>query len=91
MWRFRSFKSASLLTVVCFPFLGGVLEIGTTEHVSQYFYIYPIKLSLFDALGDHTNQHAGYIILLIFYLSKISTKGKGISSMYIKQHIYNLP
>ncbi|KAH0906459.1 hypothetical protein HID58_038286 [Brassica napus] len=26
--------NASLLTVVCFPFLGGVPEIGTTEHVS---------------------------------------------------------
>ncbi|KAF2570516.1 hypothetical protein F2Q70_00001530 [Brassica cretica] len=28
-------KSASLLTVVCFPFLGGVLEIGTTEHITE--------------------------------------------------------
>ncbi|KAF3556394.1 hypothetical protein F2Q69_00016445 [Brassica cretica] len=26
--------NASLLTVVCFPFLGGVSGIGTTEHVS---------------------------------------------------------
>ncbi|XP_023643497.1 transcription factor EGL1 isoform X2 [Capsella rubella] len=28
-------KSASLQTVVCFPFLGGVLEIGTTEHITE--------------------------------------------------------
>ncbi|CAH8360268.1 unnamed protein product [Eruca vesicaria subsp. sativa] len=28
-------KSASLMTVVCFPFLGGVLEIGTTEHITE--------------------------------------------------------
>uniref|UniRef100_A0A1J3J717 Transcription factor GLABRA 3 n=1 Tax=Noccaea caerulescens TaxID=107243 RepID=A0A1J3J717_NOCCA len=28
-------KSASIETVICFPFLGGVLEIGTTEHVSE--------------------------------------------------------
>ncbi|KAJ4868111.1 Transcription factor EGL1 [Raphanus sativus] len=28
-------KSASLLTVVCFPFLGGVFEIGTTEHITE--------------------------------------------------------
>uniref|UniRef100_A0A1J3FLT1 Transcription factor EGL1 n=1 Tax=Noccaea caerulescens TaxID=107243 RepID=A0A1J3FLT1_NOCCA len=28
-------KSASLQTVVCFPFLGGVLEIGTTEHIPE--------------------------------------------------------
>ncbi|KAL1188049.1 Transcription factor EGL1 [Cardamine amara subsp. amara] len=28
-------KSASLQTVVCFPFLGGVLEIGTTENITE--------------------------------------------------------
>nr|BBM96384.1 bHLH transcription factor [Matthiola incana] len=28
-------KSAALRTVVCFPFLGGVLEIGTTEHITE--------------------------------------------------------
>ncbi|KAL1188915.1 Transcription factor GLABRA 3 [Cardamine amara subsp. amara] len=28
-------KSASVKTVVCFPFLGGVVEIGTTEHLTE--------------------------------------------------------
>ncbi|XP_010553518.1 PREDICTED: transcription factor EGL1-like isoform X2 [Tarenaya hassleriana] len=28
-------KSASVQTVVCFPFLGGVVEIGTTEHITE--------------------------------------------------------
>ncbi|XP_010445720.1 PREDICTED: transcription factor GLABRA 3-like [Camelina sativa] len=28
-------KSASVKTVVCFPFLGGVVEIGTTEHITE--------------------------------------------------------
>ncbi|XP_010545729.1 PREDICTED: transcription factor EGL1 [Tarenaya hassleriana] len=28
-------KSASVQTVVCFPFLGGVVEIGTTEHIKE--------------------------------------------------------
>ncbi|CDY39747.1 BnaA04g11060D [Brassica napus] len=28
-------KSASVNTVICFPFLGGVVEIGTTEHIAE--------------------------------------------------------
>ncbi|CAH2080171.1 unnamed protein product [Thlaspi arvense] len=28
-------KSASVVTVICFPFLGGVVEIGTTEHIIE--------------------------------------------------------
>ncbi|ANM71157.1 Helix-loop-helix DNA-binding domain superfamily [Arabidopsis thaliana x Arabidopsis arenosa] len=28
-------KSAAVKTVVCFPFLGGVVEIGTTEHITE--------------------------------------------------------
>ncbi|CAH8382637.1 unnamed protein product [Eruca vesicaria subsp. sativa] len=40
-------KSASLLTVVCFPFLGGVLEIGTTEHVAENLNVIQCVKTLF--------------------------------------------
>ncbi|CDY08314.1 BnaC09g12820D [Brassica napus] len=40
-------KSASLLTVVCFPFLGGVLEIGTTEHITEDFNVIQCVKTLF--------------------------------------------
>ncbi|KAL0694049.1 hypothetical protein Bca4012_061229 [Brassica carinata] len=40
-------KSASLLTVVCFPFLGGVLEIGTTEHVAENLNVVQCVKTLF--------------------------------------------
>ncbi|XP_009112931.2 transcription factor EGL1 [Brassica rapa] len=40
-------KSASLLTVVCFPFFGGVLEIGTTEHVAENLNVIQCVKTLF--------------------------------------------
>ncbi|CAN0841290.1 Transcription factor GLABRA 3 [Linum grandiflorum] len=40
-------KSASIQTVVCFPILGGVLEIGSTEKVSENYSLIQQMRSLF--------------------------------------------
>ncbi|MED6161886.1 endoglucanase 3 [Stylosanthes scabra] len=44
-------KSASIQTVVCFPFINGVIELGTTDHVSEDLsLIQQIRTSYLDIL-----------------------------------------
>ncbi|ESQ46820.1 hypothetical protein EUTSA_v10027709mg [Eutrema salsugineum] len=48
-------KSASVETVICFPFLGGVIEIGTTEHITEDMnVIQRVKTSFLEAPDPYT-------------------------------------
>ncbi|TKY60632.1 Transcription factor GLABRA 3 [Spatholobus suberectus] len=53
-------KSASIETVVCFPFMEGVIELGTTEQVSEDLsLIQQIKTSFLNSLHDNVPNKSG--------------------------------
>ncbi|XP_057763228.1 transcription factor EGL1-like isoform X1 [Arachis stenosperma] len=53
-------KSASIQTVVCFPFLDGVIELGTTDPVSEdYSLIQVIRNSFLDILETNLPNNPG--------------------------------
>nr|AAR21675.1 myc-like anthocyanin regulatory protein [Cornus eydeana] len=54
-------KSASIQTVVCFPFLGGVVELGVTELVLEDPTLIPhIKTSLFEEPVPNCSKTSNY-------------------------------
>ncbi|KAL8101889.1 hypothetical protein AgCh_033693 [Apium graveolens] len=54
-------KSASIQTVVCFPYSDGVIELGTTELVSEDPSIVQHITSFLETPGAVVSNHSGYV------------------------------
>lgn len=54
-------KSASIQTVVCFPYSGGVIELGTTDLVSEDLSVIQHITSFLDTPGTVVSNNSAYV------------------------------